>query len=165
MLWGLGWCLMQLQFHDVKLYLYFPCKGPKWFLVIRSDRNQKEGWNYLFLVITTCISEGGTRKGFLKVVLQSLELGICAFEHTWRRRKGDKQDVLGRGAEVTWLTRERDGLAGEGVFGESQVADVGDGCATSLAASSPKPDGRTSSSSLELKPFVWLTVTHSQRTG
>lgn len=66
---------------------------------------------------------------------------------------------------MTWLTRERDGLAGEGVFGESQVADVGDGCETSLAASSPKPDGRTSSSSLELKPFVWLTVTHSQRTG
>lgn len=72
--------------------------------------------------------------------------GDCAVEQTWRKRKGDKQDVLGRVAEATWLTRERDGLAVEGVFDESHVADVR--LFVRLAVSSPQPDGRASSSSL-----------------
>lgn len=66
----------------------------------------------------------------MKGVLQSLEVMICALEHVWKRRKGDKQDVLGRVAEVTWLTREKDDFAVEGFFDESHVADVRDGCET-----------------------------------
>lgn len=36
---------------------------------------------------------------------------------------------------MTWLTRGRDGLAGEGVFDESHVADVRDSCETSCQLS------------------------------
>lgn len=55
---------------------------------------------------------------------------------------------------MTWLTRERDGLAVEGVFDESHVADAR--LVVTLAASSPQPDGRVSSSPLELKSFLCL---------
>lgn len=38
-----GLTLAAALFHYVRLYLYFPCKGPKRFLIIRSDVNQKAG--------------------------------------------------------------------------------------------------------------------------
>lgn len=55
---------------------------------------------------------------------------MSAFESEQMKKKkdGDEQAVLGRGAEVTWVPRERDGLVEEGVFGVSHAAGARAGC-------------------------------------
>ena len=60
-------------------------------------------------MIITCISEGGTRQGVLKVGPQNMEVGMCTFESEQmkKEKEGEEQAVLVRGAEVTWLPRER----------------------------------------------------------
>lgn len=59
-----------------------------------------------------------------------MEVGMYVFksEQMKEEKEGDEQAVLGRGAEVTWLPRERDGLTEEGVFGESHAAGARAGC-------------------------------------
>lgn len=55
---------------------------------------------------------------------------MCASEPEQMKEEkdGDEQAALGRGAEVTWLPRERVGLAEEGALDESHSATARAGC-------------------------------------
>lgn len=137
-----------------KLYLYFPCKGPKGFLIIRSDVNQKAGWNYLFLVIITCISERGARQGVLRLGHEAWRWGCMHLSlNRWRRRKREM-------SRLSWEEEQRwHGSLGRGMAWQRKVVLVNltqlvRELAVRLTARSPKHDGRASSSSLMVQPFL-----------
>lgn len=149
-------------FHDVRLYLYFPCEDPKRFLIIRSDMNQKAGWSCIFL---------GDHNMHLIRRKKTRNFGSwdkkcgggSACVWVWAD-EGQERERLSWGGEQRWH-----GSPGNGTACQRKVLLVNlmqpvQDLAVRLTVSTLKPDGRASSLPLMVHPF-WFTVTDSPSTG